>query len=129
MLLDFSKQKPYNSSQPLVFSNSDPLMIKLFLKWLREIIKVAEQGIRFELYIHESSRIRVPLVIDYWRKIIGNKTYNMPTYYKKDKIRSLRRNTGENYYGVLRIRVRRSTDMNRRVTGWIDGVCKNSRVV
>lgn len=124
-----SKQKPHNVSQGVIFSNSDPLMIKLFLKWLRETIKVSEDHLGFELYIHESSKTRIPLVVQFWNEVTSNSRDTIPTYFKKDKIRSLRRNIGENYFGVLRIKVRKSTDLNRRIAGWIQGICDNCRVV
>lgn len=124
-----TKQKPHNISQRVSFNNSDPLMIKLFLQWLKKSLKIPEKDIDFELYIHESSKERVPVVIGYWRKMIGNTKGRIPAYFKKDKIRTMRRNIGENYYGVLRIEVRKSTDLNRRIAGWVQGVCKNCRVV
>ena len=124
-----SKQKPHNVSQGLIFSNGDPLMIKLFLRWLREIIRVKDAEMVIELYIHESCKPRISAVYQYWNDVLKNKFASIRTYYKRNKIRSIRRNNGENYYGVIRIRVRKSTDLNRRITGWIQGVCENSRVV
>lgn len=124
-----TKQKPHNISQGVSFNNSDPLMIGLFLRWLEDALKIDKEQIAFELYIHQSSKDRVPLVIEYWRKIVKNTKDHIPTYFKKDKIRTLRKNIGENYYGVLRIKVRRSTDLNRKIAGWVQGVCINCRVV
>src|SRR3989338_3599097 len=37
-----SKEKEYNRGSRIIFSNSDPYMIKLFLKWLIEIVKISE---------------------------------------------------------------------------------------
>lgn len=124
-----SKQKPHNISQGLIFSNGDPLMIQMFLMWLREAIKIAEDDIAFELYIHENCKPRVPAILEFWGHLLKKEKNRIPVYFKRDKIGTKRKNIGEKYYGVLRIRVRRSTDLNRKITGWIEGVCKNCRVV
>jgi hypothetical protein len=36
------------------FTNSDPQMIRLFLKWLSEICKIPKERIYFDIFIHES---------------------------------------------------------------------------
>lgn len=125
-----SKAKEHNISQGIIFSNSDPLMIKLFLKWLKEVLKVKTSDINPEIYIHENSKNNIKKVIKYWSHII-----NIPDkefqhiYFKKNKISTKRKNIGKNYYGLLRVRVRKSTNLNRKVSGWIEGILENCGVV
>ena len=33
------------------------------------------------------------------------------------------------YFGLLRIRVRKSTDLNRKISGWIEEICRKWGVV
>ncbi len=125
-----SKQKEHNISQRVAFSNSDPLMIKLFLKWLKKIIKISDSDIYFEIYTHKNSKNSASEIIKYWSKITDYPEYRFNRiYYKNNKIKTKRKNTGIKYYGLLRICVKKSTDLNRKISGWIDGIIKNCGVV
>jgi hypothetical protein len=120
-----SKQKEYNPSQRVCFSNSDPAMLKIFLKWLRDCLCVNPEDIVFEIYIHETYQRTREELSKYWSKVTNYPLNKFNTiYYKKNKVHSYRKNRGEGYHGVLRISVKKSTDLNRKITGWIYGVCE-----
>ncbi|MBI5079555.1 hypothetical protein HZB06_02740 [Candidatus Wolfebacteria bacterium] len=113
-----SKQKDHSISNRVRFSNSDPKMIKLFLLWLDKICGINFPNIRCDLYIHEEADI--VNAKSFWEKEI-----NMPIrgiYYKKSKI-TKRKNIGDNYFGLVSINVKQSTNLNRKISGWIDGIC------
>ncbi|MBI4993902.1 hypothetical protein HZC33_03045 [Candidatus Wolfebacteria bacterium] len=125
-----AKQKEHNVSQKVVFSNGDPLMIKLFLKWLKEILKIPDSDIFFEIYTHENLKNKNTQTIKYWSKITNSPKYKFDRiYYKTNKIRTKRKNTGIDYYGLLRICIKKSTNLNRKISGWIDGIVKNCGIV
>src|SRR3990167_1070594 len=42
-----SKQKEHNVSEQVMFSNSDPLMISVFLRWLVNICRISKQEHRY----------------------------------------------------------------------------------
>lgn len=119
-----SKEKERHPGSNVQFSNSDPKMILLFLKWLDETCKIPQNMIYFDIYIHESHRKRVDLVKEFWRNCTGYPKEQFDhVYYKKNKIRTKRINIGDSYYGVVKVRVRRSSAFLRRIAGWIEGVC------
>lgn len=125
-----SKAKDHNISQGLIFNNSDPLMIGLFLKWLNNILKIKNNGIHFEIYIHENHKNNIENAKKFWAKITKRNVSEFSRiYFKKNKINTKRKNIGQNYYGLLRIKVRKSSDLNRKVSGWIEGIIKNCGVV
>lgn len=121
-----NKEKDNNIGQGVIFSNSDPAMIKIFLKWLRDMIGIQNNQIKVEIYIHENSKNSVADAIDYWSNIA-----NIPTnefkyiYFKRNKINTKRKNIGDKYYGLLRVRVGRSSSLNRKISGWVNGIYKN----
>jgi hypothetical protein len=118
-----SKQRPHNIGQRVSFNNSDPRMIKFYLSWLRKSLKITDDLFDFEIYIHENIRHKERKVIDYWSKVTGfSEDRFKKIYYKTDKKRKYRKNQGKNYYGLLRIYVRKSTDLNRKIAGWIIGI-------
>lgn len=124
------KQKEHSPSLGLIFSNSDPKMIKLYLKWLKECLKIEDEELVFEIYIHKTYGKKRKDLANCWSKVTGFPPHIFGRIrYKKNKVRSYRKNRGKNYWGVLRIRVRRSTDLNRKITGWIQGICQQCGVV
>lgn len=120
-----SKQKEHNPSKELVFTNSDTKMIKIYLLWLKNCLLVKPEDIKFEIYIHETYNKTQKELILFWAKISGFTKDNFKKiYFKKNKVNSFRKNRGKEYNGVLRITVKKSTDINRKVMGWVQGICK-----
>ncbi|MCX6724416.1 MAG: hypothetical protein NT155_04620 [Candidatus Staskawiczbacteria bacterium] len=121
-----SKEKNYRPGSGVQFSNSDPRMIRLFLSWLLGTVDIPKEDIGIDIYIHESHKNTINRVINYWAEQINFSRDNFQhIYFKKNKIDTKRKNTGKDYYGLLRVRVKGSSILNRRISGWIDGFCKN----
>lgn len=114
-----NKQKEYNVSVGVKLGNSDPVMIRFFYKWLMEVCGVSKEQIHFELYIHENAD--VSQAKKFWSQFIpvGEKNL-LPVRWKKNKFGSRRKNVGKNYNGVIRINVRRSTNLNRKIMAWVE---------
>lgn len=122
-----SKQKEHNVAQVVKFSNSDPRMIKFFLKWLERVCKITSQEIVFRIALHKHAVGRLNEVQRYWADVTGFPVDNFKKFdWKKNKINTKRRNVGQGYFGLLNIYVRRSTNLNRKIDGWIEGICKYS---
>lgn len=125
-----SKQNEHEPSKELIFTNSDPRMIRMYLLWLVKCLSVKDDDIKFEVYIHETYKKTLKELSEYWSKVSGfNSDRFTKIYFKKNKVKSYRKNRGDNYYGVLRITVKKSTDLNRKVMGWVEGVCLQSGVL
>lgn len=120
-----SKEKESNIGQQVTFTNSDPLMCRLFLKWARICLEITDDRITPSVYIHQSQRGRSETALKFWSKEIGiperkfgNTCFTHTKLSKRNKVKY-----NEKYYGQLRIRIKKSVDLNRRITGWIQGVC------
>ncbi len=125
-----SKEKEYDSGVSVIFSNSDPLMIKLFLKWIQLCLKVPSDKVYFVMYIHDNHKNKTNRFIKYWSGVTGFSVSKFDKiYYKKHKPKTVRKNTGNNYYGLLRVQIRESVNLNRKIAGWIEGICINCGVV
>ncbi len=106
--------------------NSDQNLIKIFLKWTQEVCGIPKEDIYFRIFLHETSTNRLKKVQKYWAKVTGFPVNNFgKVTWKKHKINTRRKNIGENYYGLLEMRIRKSTNLNRRISGWIEGVYNN----
>jgi len=117
--------KERTKSNSVQFGNSDPEMIKLFLKWLQKVCKIPKKDIVFEIYLHKTAVKRKREVQNYWVKMTNFSLNQFKKIrWKKHNLNPKRKNIGKNYYGQLRISIRKSSNFNREITGWIEGVCK-----
>ncbi len=118
-----SKEKDFAPGSAVIFTNSDPRMVRIFVKWLLEICRVSINDICPELYIHEHAARRVPEAVIFWSLATGlHKDCFSRVYFKRNKFNTKRHNVGEKYYGLLRIRVLRSSSLNRKIAGWINAI-------
>lgn len=123
-----SKAKEYNISQQTQFTNSDPKMIKLFLLWLGKVLKIQSDQLVFSIFIHTSGNVTNAL--NFWSKVTGCDIGSFRVYFKKHKVKKTnRKNTGEAYFGILRVTVRKSANLNRKITAWVNAICKYWGVV
>lgn len=119
--------KEKSKGSRLEFCNSDPEMIKLFLRWIKTIMKVSDESIRLSIYIHKNNEERIKEVQKYWSQVTG-----FPIFYfkniiwKKHNIKTNRKNVEKSYFGLLRITILKSTNLNRKVVGWIEGIYRKT---
>jgi hypothetical protein len=109
VILQGSKGKPWRPADKIVFTNSDPGLISLFLRFLT-LADVAEDRVFFRLYIHESADVES--AEHWWLDRLGvARTRLLPTSLKRHKIGTNRKNVGEDYHGCLAVSVRRYREL------------------
>jgi|SRR5215472_3213407 len=115
-----AKNKPYRRDDRIDFINSDPQMIKFFLRFL-VTAGVSRDRLIFTISIHETADVLAAQ--RFWQETIGidGAQFNRPLI-KKHKPRTVRKNTGDHYHGCLRIKVRKSIDIYRQIEGWASSV-------
>nr|WBO78477.1 hypothetical protein SBE_002088 [Streptomyces sp. SBE_14.2] len=119
-----AKAKP-GAHRRVIFVNSDPNMIRVFLSWL-DLLGVEPERRRFSVNIHESADI--PAAESYWAEQVGIQVGDLlKTSLKKHNPRTNRTNTGEGYHGCLRVAVLMSADLHRRIEGWWYGIVEAVR--
>lgn len=117
-----AKAKPWRPTQCVSSINSDPGLVLMFLRWL-DLIGVESDRLTFRLSIHESADLDA--AESYWREILREFQPHprfMRPQVKRHLPRTNRRNTGDGYRGCLIIRVSRSTELYRRIEGWVHGI-------
>ncbi|MFF7881645.1 hypothetical protein ACH40F_17100 [Streptomyces sp. NPDC020794] len=110
-----AKDKPYSRREQVLFVNSDPGMISVFLAWL-DLLQVERKRLRFRVMIHESADVSA--AERYWADHVGadDSSFNKSTL-KKHNPKTVRKNVGDNYRGCLVIYVLQSADLYRRIEG------------
>lgn len=110
-----AKDKPYRRREHLQFINSDPNVIRLYLRWL-DLLEVPRERLRFRVSIHESADVSA--AERYWADLVGGDpaTFQKPTL-KKHNAKTARKNTGDAYRGCLVVSVTQSAELYRRMEG------------
>jgi len=123
-----TKEKEGRPGSGVQFTNSDPDMIKLFLFWLFEICAIKKEEIYFDIFIHENHKNNISRVVSYWSEITGYpNSYFSHIYFKKNIIKTKRKNVGDSYFGLIKVRVKASSGLNRKIAGWTKGVIEYFR--
>jgi len=104
------------------FANSDPKMIKLFIRWLYECFGYSDKDLIPRLTLNISYKDKSGDIEKYWSEVTRIPLiYFGKTFFQKVKWKKIYENKSE-YKGVLRIRVRKSTDFLREIYGYIYGL-------
>jgi hypothetical protein len=111
-----AKNKPNHKANRVSFINSDPKLIAFFLRFLA-IAEVNPDDLVLRVYIHENADPGAAQ--RFWLAITGTKPeqFRSPVL-KHHNPKTLRTNVGEDYHGCLRVDVRRSAVLYRKIEGW-----------
>jgi len=111
-----AKNKPYRRDDRVTFLNSDPALIKFFLRFL-EAADIGREDLVYRIQIHESADAEAAQ--RFWPDVTqaNPSQFRRPTL-KRHNPRTVRKNTGGDYHGCLRIDVLRSSTLYRQIEGW-----------
>lgn len=106
------------------FASLDPEMIKLFITWLTRCCGFSTSDLTLSVTANISHEHRIGAIQKYWSEVTGVplQSFNKP-FFQKVKWKK-KYDKPEEYYGVLRIRVKKSKDFLRKIDGWIEGIKK-----
>ena len=118
-----AKEKEHRPGSGFEFSNMDPNMIKVILVWLFKVCKINKNMLIFNIFLHKTHENRVYEVKKFWSEVTGFPMSNFSAvYWKRNKLKTNRRNVQEKYHGVLKVKVKRSSDLVRKIAGWSEGI-------
>jgi len=105
------------------FSNSDPGMISLFLRFLREIMQIPEERIKPAAYLHEN--INKEMAIKFWSKITKIPPKRFRTTTQISRASQRKRPSNSLPYGTLHLTVNNRQKFFQ-IKGWIDGLIRQT---
>jgi hypothetical protein len=117
-----TKVKPWRpGTERLVFTNSDPGLIRLYLRFL-DALRVSAERIQFRVAIHETAD--VDAAVRWWADVIEvSAECFLRTTLKRHTAKTLgRHNVGDDYHGCLVVTVRRSRELYWTVEGLVAGL-------
>jgi hypothetical protein len=121
-----AKSKPYRIDEYVRFVNSDPALIRFFLKFLDKA-GVPQDSLRFRIHIHE--RGDAAAATRYWASV----TAATPGQFARPVIkhhtpRTPRPPDNSSYYGCLQVSVAKSSKLYRDISGWAHGTMTAKRL-
>jgi transcriptional regulator with XRE-family HTH domain len=105
-----------NDRERVTFLNSDPALIKFFLRFL-EAADIGREDLVYRVQIHETADVEAAQ--RFWLDVTqaNPSQFRRPTL-KRHNPKTVRKNTGRDYHGCLRIDVLRSSALYRQIEGW-----------
>lgn len=104
----------------LGFTNSNPDMIRFILKWFQDIFGIAKKDFILRVSVNSQHSSRVEVIQKFWSDTTG---VPLSQFSKisliKVSARKIYTNTNQ-HWGTLRVKVRRGTDLRRRILGSIE---------
>ena len=106
----------------LGFANSDPDMIRLFLRWLFEVGRIPKESVRLRVGVNMSYRDRVSGIEKKWSRLTGIPLGQFQkSFFQKVSWKRGYKNRGE-YLGVLRVRVNGQGKLFLTIKGMLEGL-------
>lgn len=111
----------------VVFINSDPKMIVLWVSWITKCLQVSTERLTCRVEINEIHEKRLRLVENYWSNITNiPRSQFIKASLKHSKTSKVYKNY-HNYFGSLQITVKKGTNLNYEILGYIDGLAGVAR--
>jgi hypothetical protein len=111
------KAKPWAPDERITFTNSDPTLIGMFLRFL-DVCGVEAARVRYRVTIHETSDSSA--AAEWWagRLDLPRDRFHPPTI-KRHRPMTRRRNVNDHYHGCLVVTVSRGRDVYWRILGLV----------
>ncbi|PIP24676.1 MAG: hypothetical protein COX33_00600 [Candidatus Nealsonbacteria bacterium CG23_combo_of_CG06-09_8_20_14_all_36_125] len=101
-------------------TNSDPRVIKLFMRWAKTICKVKSDNFQAAVHIYPDNNEKT--AINFWSKLTGIPKSQFRKTQVDRRIKELKFKKKYLPYGTLHIRVRKSGVLFHKIFGWIEGL-------
>lgn len=101
----------------VIFANSDPVLVRVFLRWLRSEFELDEARLRVGLYLHAD--LDLSAAIDHWSSVTGVPAEQFNRPYRAVVDETLRHN--RHVFGCARL-VYNDTSIHRRVMAKIRAI-------
>jgi hypothetical protein len=110
------KRKPHRPAERVTFVNSDPGLVRFFLRFL-DHAGIGQDRVTYRVQIHENADVSGSE--RFWLEV----TAASPAQFRKSSLKrhnpkTVRKNVGADYHGCLRIDVLRGADLYQKIEGW-----------
>lgn len=113
------------SHESICIVNSDPSVVKLAVKWLKEICGLEDKNITVTIHLYPDNNIWE--CFKFWSRVTGLEVDNFRKVQIDTRIKKLKINSRKLPYGTAHVKIIskgnpwRGVKLHRRLVGWIDG--------
>ena len=106
----------------------DPKMIQFFIKWLNVCFGYKDIDLMFRITANISHKDRIKTIERYWSELLNIPLNQFQKAFFQDVKWKKTYENPEQYFGVLRVKVRKSKDFLRRISGFMEGLKLQSQI-
>jgi len=110
-------------SPNLSFGNSDPNMVGLFLRFLREVMQIPNDRLRPIIQVHNN--VEIKSAINFWSRVGGIPKKSFHITHQTSRASKGKRSPYSLPYGTFRLDARGRKNFFQ-IKGWIDGLIKQN---
>jgi transposase len=111
------------------FSNADPDMVRLFLRWAREILEIPENLLQCSIQIHLNVGISRQEALVYWSEVTNIPAFSIKAYQAHIPRSSKQTKVGRLPYGTLYITLKKSSQWRAQYAALLLKLGKDSQFV
>lgn len=102
------------------FTNSEPASIAFVIRWLKTIYGISKNGLKLRVTINVVHKSRVQEVLAFWSRFthVPLSQFSRTSFVKTQQKRSYK--NFPTHHGTLRINVKKSTNLHRRILGSLE---------
>lgn len=115
-----AKARSWSPTPLVAFTNMEAVSLLVFRQWLLQCAGAAPEDLSYDLRIHPD--VDLDRARSYWASIFRVDAHAIKTYLKPGNASTRRRHVGQGYYGTIRLRVRRSTQLLHWIEGCVQGI-------
>ena len=113
-----------SKTQQFAITNSDPILVDFFVKWLRDIFGIQPYQLKVHLNIYPDQN--EPQIKKFWSKMTGIPLENFGKSFIKPVSKGYKKN--KLYYGTIRIRVVKGSNFRYQTLGWLISALKGMEI-
>lgn len=126
VMLYWAEGFKHKKENALGFSNSDPRLVKVYLLWLEKCLKVKRTDLRLRVTANVSLKDSIVKFESFWSKFLGVSRSQFGKPFFQNSVQKKKYPLDRPYYGVLRVYVKRSSLLFKKMRGWIIGLSRVS---
>lgn len=109
------------------FTNAEPASIVFMVKWFQKVYGIPRKDFTLRITINTVHRPRIHAILGFWSHLVHISTsqFTKTSFITTKQKRKYQNHTP--YYGTLHVRIKRSTDLRRRILGSIEALKQVSR--
>jgi len=112
----------FKKDRQVGFANIDEKMIKFFIYWLKNCFNITYKDLIIRVTANEAYKNRIRNLELYWSAELHIPLHQFSKPFFQRSIWKKQYDNDKEYHGVLRIKVRKSANLLRKIYGYIEGV-------